>query len=204
MRDKVCDKFSDEPSEDVVESFNRLRQTGSVDEFLEKFEIMKAQMLIRNPALNDSHFLSSFIGFLRDDIKMTVKLFKNPTLKVAIEKERMQEKALEAIEKKGKAHSKSTSTWNTTSAPKPSTSLVPARSSQLKPVTYRVSKEVYDYRRVNPLCYKCSEKYEPGCLCKYNQLNYIIVETGEVIGDQDEPVLEVPELEGRNEIEPAM
>lgn len=48
--------------EDVVEEFNKLVQTGSVDEFLSKFEDLKDQIIIKNPALNDAYFLSSFMG----------------------------------------------------------------------------------------------------------------------------------------------
>ncbi|KAF3675896.1 hypothetical protein FXO37_05613 [Capsicum annuum] len=61
----------------------------------------------RNHGLNESYFLSSFIGFLKDEIKMTVKLFKPQTLKETIEKARMQEKALEAVARKGKWSSNS-------------------------------------------------------------------------------------------------
>lgn len=78
FRDKICDKFGKELAEDVGEKFNQLRQTRTI-EFLVELQIMKAQTLIRNPTLIESHFVSNFIRSLNDEIKMTVKLFKPQT-----------------------------------------------------------------------------------------------------------------------------
>lgn len=86
--------------EDTVEEFNKLSQTGTVDEFLGKFEDLKAHMIIRNSALNEAHFLSSFIGSLKEEIKFGVKMFKLVTLKATIEQARLQEKAIEVMKKK--------------------------------------------------------------------------------------------------------
>lgn len=97
FKEELISRFDDEVLDDIVEQFNRLSQTGSVDEFLGKFEDLKAQMLVRNPHLYDAHFLSSFVGALKEEITFVVKMFKLATLKLAIEKSRMQEKAIEAV-----------------------------------------------------------------------------------------------------------
>lgn len=68
-----------------------------MDEFLGKFEDIKAQMILRNTALNESYFLSSFMGALREEIKYAVKIFKPSTLRHAIEQDCMQEKAIEVV-----------------------------------------------------------------------------------------------------------
>lgn len=94
FKDELISRFEDELLDDIVEQFNRLVQTGSVDEFLGKFEDLKAQMLVRNPHLNDAHFLYSFVGALKEEISFAVKMFKPTTLKLAIKKARMQEKQL--------------------------------------------------------------------------------------------------------------
>ncbi|XP_075101843.1 uncharacterized protein LOC142177270 [Nicotiana tabacum] len=78
---ELVSRFGVVLDEDVVEEFNKLSQKGTVDEFLGKFEDRKAQMLVRNPQLNESHFLSSFIGALKEEIKFGIKLFKPETLK---------------------------------------------------------------------------------------------------------------------------
>jgi len=44
----LCDRFGVEHLDDIVEEFNRLEQTESLDMFLNKFEDLKTQMLVRN------------------------------------------------------------------------------------------------------------------------------------------------------------
>lgn len=113
FKEELISRFSEIMTDDVVEKFNKLSQTGSVDEFLGKFEDLKAQMLIRNPILNDAHFLSSFVGALKEEIRYGVKMFNPTTLKCAIEKARMQERAIEAAQRKARAATKSASTMRT-------------------------------------------------------------------------------------------
>lgn len=48
-----------------MEEFNKLEYAGSVEEFLVKFNDLKAQMIVINPTLNETYFLSSFIGVLK-------------------------------------------------------------------------------------------------------------------------------------------
>lgn len=69
FKKELINRFDDELIWDIVEEFNKLTQVGTVDEFLGKFEELKAQMLVRNPNLNESHFLSSFVGALKEEIK---------------------------------------------------------------------------------------------------------------------------------------
>jgi len=40
----VCARFRDELGNQVVEEFNKLNQTGSIDEYLERFEELKSLM----------------------------------------------------------------------------------------------------------------------------------------------------------------
>lgn len=95
FKDESCIRFGETLMEDRVEEFNRLTQTGSVEEFLGKFEDLKAQMIMRNPSLNESHFLSSFVGTLKEEIKNGVKMFKPGTLSLAIYQARMQDEAVD-------------------------------------------------------------------------------------------------------------
>ncbi|MCD9645322.1 hypothetical protein HAX54_034160 [Datura stramonium] len=59
-----------------------------------------------SPSPNSTSQSSCFIGFLKDEIKMTVKLFKPQSLKAAIEKARMQEESLQVGEKKKRSNVK--------------------------------------------------------------------------------------------------
>ena len=61
----------------MVEDFNRLQQTGTLEDYLIRFEELKALLLVRNPSIPESYFLESFIGGLKPIIKLSVRAF-NP------------------------------------------------------------------------------------------------------------------------------
>ena len=56
----------------MAEDFNRLQQTGTLEEYLVRFEELKALLLVRNPTMPESYFLESFIGGLQPVIKSFV------------------------------------------------------------------------------------------------------------------------------------
>nr|XP_016438947.1 PREDICTED: uncharacterized protein LOC107764880 [Nicotiana tabacum] len=177
--------------EDVVEEFNKLQQMGTVEEFLGKFEDLKAHMLIRNSVLNESHFLSSFMGALKGEIRYAVKLFKPTTLSSSIEQARLQEKALEVLQIKDKLGAKfspshaNSATARTSATPNHAPATFPNTRNNNHPAsrnnTYRLSPEMYEYMKAKLLCFKCGEKYTPGHRCHNRQLNCIV-------GEHEEPV----------------
>ncbi|XP_019230960.1 PREDICTED: uncharacterized protein LOC109211833 [Nicotiana attenuata] len=98
---------------------------------------------------------------------------------------RLQEKAIEAALKCTKTMAKSFQ--NTISS---SINKAPVTTT-VKPTSFRLSPEVYEYRKNNHLCYKCGEKYAPGHQCKKKQLNSMIgaakvpIENAEIEEEQD-------------------
>ena len=60
----VSARFRDELGSQVVEDFNKLTQTGTIDQYLERFEDLKALMLLKNPSLPMDYFVDSFVGGL--------------------------------------------------------------------------------------------------------------------------------------------
>ncbi|XP_070028563.1 uncharacterized protein [Nicotiana sylvestris] len=96
-----------------------------------------------------------------------------------LEQARLQEKAIEATHKRTKV------------IPKPSflagnsaSTRVPAAAAA-KPNSFRLSPEVYEYRKSNYLCYKCGEKYTQGHQYKKKQLNYMIEATENLLENND-------------------
>jgi len=81
----LCDRFGVEHLDDIVEEFNRLEQTESLEMFLDKFEDLNTQMLLRNPILVEYFLVSSFIGGLKEEIRFVVKMFKLTSLRFDIE-----------------------------------------------------------------------------------------------------------------------
>lgn len=70
----------------------------------------------------------------------------------------MLERALEDIERKDKLSTKVIPTATNQGILKSTTAFATVRSSEGRSPPYRVSQEVYNYRRANNLCYKCGEK----------------------------------------------
>ena len=72
----VCIRFRDNLGSKVVEDFNRLQQTGSIDDYLAKFEELKACILLKTPHMPEDYLLESFIGGLKPAVKALVRAFK--------------------------------------------------------------------------------------------------------------------------------
>jgi len=60
----LCARFRDDMGRQVVEEFNKLNLIGELDDYLEKFEELKALLLLKNPSLSNNYFVDSFIGGL--------------------------------------------------------------------------------------------------------------------------------------------
>lgn len=90
----LCQRFSDHFGRDIVEEFNKLQQTSTIEKYQEKFEELKTLMLIKNRSLTEEYFVSSFTSGLKDEVKPMVKMFKPTTLLGAFEVVHLQEQAL--------------------------------------------------------------------------------------------------------------
>ena len=52
----LCERFGDRDMMDIVEKFNKLKQDGTIQEYLLRFEELKSLMLSRNPLHNREIF----------------------------------------------------------------------------------------------------------------------------------------------------
>ncbi|XP_027178065.1 uncharacterized protein LOC113777230 [Coffea eugenioides] len=99
-------RFDNRNGRDVVEKFNKLRKSGKVEEYQEKFEEFKTLMIVKNPHLDEEYFVC-FISGLKDEVKIMIKMLKPTTLSEAFDLAALQEKALRlqrrTFKKRGKA-----------------------------------------------------------------------------------------------------
>nr|XP_027071904.1 uncharacterized protein LOC113696724 [Coffea arabica] len=103
FKEGMSRRFGDLGDEDGVEEFNKLQQSSTVMAYQEKFEELRAIVLLRNQGLSESYFVSSYLSGLQEELKALVKMHKPQTLQEAFEVARWQEKALEVIFKKSRA-----------------------------------------------------------------------------------------------------
>lgn len=71
-------RFRDELGDNVVEQFNKLQQSESLESYIDEFESLKSVMFQQNHRLPTSYVLDSFVGELKPAVKPFVKAF-NPT-----------------------------------------------------------------------------------------------------------------------------
>ncbi|GAB2288676.1 hypothetical protein Dimus_038014 [Dionaea muscipula] len=91
FKEAMATRFDGDRQKDVVEEFNRLTQRGRVEEYVEKFEEGRYELLQVYPHQPEEYFISSFVGGLKEEIKAVVKMFKPRTLSEAFHQAKLQE-----------------------------------------------------------------------------------------------------------------
>ena len=59
---------------DVIEEFNKLRQTGDVGAYQRRFEELRSLMINHNPYLSEAYFVSSFMTGLSNELRPMVNV----------------------------------------------------------------------------------------------------------------------------------
>ncbi|KAK2989360.1 hypothetical protein RJ640_003042 [Escallonia rubra] len=81
----------------VLGEFNKLQQMGTVDEYFNRFEALRAQVVQEFDYLDESYFCMSFIGGLRPEIQSRVEQFEVGNLTKAIHIARREEVAIQNL-----------------------------------------------------------------------------------------------------------
>ncbi|XP_074271624.1 uncharacterized protein LOC141595557 [Silene latifolia] len=203
----LCARFKEEIAGNVVEEFNKLRQTGSIDDYLDAFENLKGLMMQRNPLLPEQYFLDSFIGGLKPSLKPFVRAFKPTTLASVIEYARLQEETLIATRTSVKPNPQFTHNipktfpLNNSFTPKtfPGKGLLPTPGSSTvksqpqmtshtqKPTRFISAAERAEKHKKGE-CYFCNEPYSREHVCKFKGTQLFAIE---IVGDEEEDVVEM-------------
>uniref|UniRef100_A0A803MXW2 Uncharacterized protein n=1 Tax=Chenopodium quinoa TaxID=63459 RepID=A0A803MXW2_CHEQI len=78
-------RLKDEKGINVVEEFNKLQQSGSIESFVDEFENLRSIMLQNNICLPEKYLLESFIGGLKPGLRPFFRAFKPQTIVAAVE-----------------------------------------------------------------------------------------------------------------------
>lgn len=79
----VTDRFNQVSEYDIIAQFHDLKQTGSVGDYVDKFEEMLSQVRRHNPSLTDGYYIRSFIAGLKDYIQHHLQCHKPVALSQA-------------------------------------------------------------------------------------------------------------------------
>lgn len=98
----VIERFSNVEGRNLVAQFNKLKQEGSAQEYIQQFEELKAFMINNNRSLTEEYFVQSFISGLKDEIGRMVEMFNPKTLSSAIQLAKKQEMLLGSLGRGGR------------------------------------------------------------------------------------------------------
>jgi len=177
----VCARFRDELGSQVVEDFNKLTQTGTIDQYLEKFEDLKALMLLKNPSLPMDYFVDSFVGGLSPQLKSFTKAFKPQTLAAAVDYARLQEATIQALRfpdrprvNSGYKPPSQKGLLPTPGQTFPKTYPVQGANVQLKPRTLTAAERAD--KLAKGLCFFCDQPYARGHQCNIKKTQLFLIE----------------------------
>ncbi|KAK2990494.1 hypothetical protein RJ640_004196 [Escallonia rubra] len=122
----------------VLGEFSKLQQVGTVDEYFNRFEALRAQVVQEFEYLDETYFCMSFIGGLRPEIQSRVEQFEVDNLTRAIHIARREEVAIQNLLKGHKSLHTTVTTSNYTQssykpAYKPMTPIQTARPVAIPP-----------------------------------------------------------------------
>ncbi|XP_019227493.1 PREDICTED: uncharacterized protein LOC109208797 [Nicotiana attenuata] len=153
--EEICKRFNDADNSNLnlLGRFKRVEQNGSVNEYLERFEDLKAWVLIKHPTIPEEFFLGFFIEGLKEEIRHTVKMLDPYSLSHAVEKARHKEELMESMNKKkgyGGRQNLQPSTYVNTTMSKPS-SYVQKENNQQSSIS---GTKLFEARKARGECYK--------------------------------------------------
>lgn len=82
---------------DIIASFNRLRQTGGVADYIKTFRSLLFSMVECTGYTSDTYYVHCFIGGLKDEFKYRLRQFRSSTLAEAYRIAKLEELRIEAI-----------------------------------------------------------------------------------------------------------
>lgn len=182
----LCSRFKEDIGSNVVEEFNKLSQSGTIDEYLDTFENLKGLMPQRNPLLPEEYFLDSFMGGLKPNLKHFVRAFKPATLVDVVEYARLQNATIQATSSTTKYQPKPISNYKPLSLPSTTKPLLPTPSLSTQTQTSHNTRPYRPTRYLTPaeradkqakgLCYFCDAPYDKGHKCQIQQTQLFAIE----------------------------
>lgn len=160
------DRFNETSSYEAIGQFHNLKQTGTVSEYVDKFEELMRFVKRNIPSLPEEYFISSFVCGLKDHIQHHLQCHKPTNLTNAYWFAKRLEQAQPAVKR-------FLFTNPAMKAPKPW-----VRDKEVKD---QANTSIADLRAAGK-CFKCKEPWIPGHakICKGNQ-NFSVI----LVPDED-------------------
>ncbi|XP_042950090.1 uncharacterized protein LOC122282205 [Carya illinoinensis] len=157
-------RFGPNIYDDPIEELTKLRQSGFVVDYQSKFETLTNRLR----GLSEAYKLSCFVSGLRDDIRLTVKMFNPTNLISAFGLARIQEEKANLSKKYPRPSLTYSPTPGILKNPQPH----PAENSKLKQnlTIHKINQNQMKDRREKGLCYHCDSKWALSHKCQNPRL----------------------------------
>ena len=193
----MCERFDRNQYQIHMRNLDSLKQTGSVDEYYNRFVELAHQILLYNPAYDHVFFVTRFLNGLRDEIRSAITLHRPKDVETAAALALLQESELENGRKKSLP--KTEAGFSSKTSLKTGFSYDKAKGkAEFKSVDEHKGKEKLDvlkaYRREKGLCFKCGEKWNRQHQCPQQVPLHIIEELLEVLDYSDEDTSDSEDL----------
>lgn len=156
----VEEKFGSDDHRKFMKQLLSLKQLGTVDEYQLQFEQLSYQIAIQNPNYDEQFYVSQFIRGLKIEIRGAVEAQVPETVERAI--------LLALVQQEVQAEARP---WAQRQIPHARFEHQAPRQEAIKPALKLGTGDLWkdrqlrDYRRVNGLCFKCGDKFDPTHQC---------------------------------------
>ncbi|XP_019451923.1 PREDICTED: uncharacterized protein LOC109354024 [Lupinus angustifolius] len=177
----LLERFGD-VCDDPMAELMKLRQKSTIVEYHEEFDA-----IITRLDLSEDYMLSCFLGGLKNDVQMMVRMFQPQTVRKTFTLAKLYEAASPTIQNQGRGKNPSFSTTGGRPllGPKPSLH-TEAEGMKERPRFNRSLTPAYmNERRAKGLCYFCDEMYTPEHSLSHKKLQIHLLEVDEL---EDEEV----------------
>jgi len=198
--DLVCPRFTRDRQEGLIRQWFHVQQTGTVEEYVEKFDSLMHQLIAYDGTLKPVYFVTSFVEGLKDEIRGVVFVQRPSDLDSACAIALLQEEALAGTKPSGirrvevnPGYKHVTRINNPVSAPntpRTGTAYSPEdrrNSDANKAKEDRIS-ALKAYRKSKGLCFVCGERWGRDHKCATSVQIHFVQELLEAIHDDSELV----------------
>jgi hypothetical protein len=158
----VCLRFGKLQYQVLIRRLTHVRQTGTVQEYIESFNNLMHQMLAHNPTIDDEIFITTFIDGLKPEIRRVVIIQQPVDLDTAGSLALLQEEVMEDIPVYSHRKHEGLVPFKSTSSHQPTTTQAEAhgKNGNLNPGSANTKLSTLKaYRRARGLCFICGEKW---------------------------------------------
>ncbi|GKB58284.1 reverse transcriptase [Tanacetum coccineum] len=176
--------------DDPLMELKKLKQDGTVKDYQQKFEA-----LLNMVELEEKHAISLFLGGLKSEISLQIRMFTLHTLTEAFYMAKMQEQTLVALKSRytpllptpsPKSNNNVAYGSRTNSVP-----VKPNTSYNKNPNRTRLTQKEYEEKRASNMCFYCDQKYVPGHKCAGQLYSLIVIGENEKEVGIEEEIMEV-------------